>query len=119
MKKVLAIDDTRSMLASLVDCLEDAGHSVTSAGDGLEGLARLREDPPDIVITDLNMPRMNGLKFIEAARQTVEGRTIPILLLTTETAQELKVEARRLRATGWLSKPFDADQIIGLVDQLA
>lgn len=118
MKRVLAVDDTRAMLGMLVECLEDGGHTVFAARDGVEAMEALAQHRPDIVITDLNMPRMNGLQFIEAARQRPEGRTLPILLLTTETAQELKDEARRIEATGWLCKPFDPDQILGLVDQL-
>lgn len=118
MRRVLAVDDTRAMLGMLVECLEDGGHTVFAARDGVEALEALTRHRPDIVITDLNMPRMTGLEFIEAARQRPEGRTLPMLLLTTETAQELKDEARRIRATGWLCKPFDPDQILGLVDQL-
>lgn len=118
MRRVLAVDDTRSMLGMLAECLEDGGHTVFTASDGVEGMAALSTHRPDLVITDLNMPRMNGLEFIAAARLLPEGRTLPMLLLTTETAQELKDEARRIRATGWLCKPFDADQILGLVDQL-
>ncbi|QIK39308.1 response regulator [Pontivivens nitratireducens] len=118
MKRVLAVDDTRSMLGMLVECLEDGGHTVFSANDGVEALSALSEHRPEIVITDLNMPNMTGLEFIEAARQRPEGQLVPMLLLTTETAQELKDEARRIHATGWLCKPFDPDQILGLVDQL-
>ncbi len=119
MKRILAVDDTRAMLGMLVDCLEDAGHTVYVAKDGVEAMEQLDRHKPDMVITDLNMPRMNGLELIAAARKTPCGRTLPMLLLTTETAQELKDEARRIRATGWLCKPFDPEQILGLVDQLA
>lgn len=119
MSRILAVDDTRALLNLLVACLEGGGHEVATARDGLEALDRLREFKPDLVITDLNMPRMNGLEFIEAARKEPEGRAVPMLLLTTETAQELKDRARQVRATGWLTKPFDPDQILGLVDRLA
>jgi len=118
MRRVLAVDDTRSMLGLLVECLEDGGHTVFAASDGREALAALDTHRPDIVITDLNMPNMTGLEFIEAARQRPEGRFVPMILLTTETAQELKDEARRIQASGWLCKPFDPDQILDLVDQL-
>jgi two-component system chemotaxis response regulator CheY len=72
-----------------------------------------------MVITDLNMPIMNGIEFIEAARADPAGRALPMLLLTTETAEELKARARRAKATGWLTKPFDPDVILSLVKQLA
>jgi len=88
------------------------------AVDGVQALDQLRAHHPDMVITDLNMPNMDGLEFIEAARKDPSGSAVPILLLTTETAQALKDRAREVHATGWLTKPFDPDQILGLVDQL-
>lgn len=119
MSLVLAVDDTRALRAMLADCLKKGGHEVVLAADGVEALDKLREHKPDIVITDLNMPRMNGLDFIEAARREPEGRALPMLLLTTETAQSLKDRAREVKATGWLNKPFDPGQILSLVEQLA
>ncbi|MGM0585314.1 MAG: response regulator [Pseudomonadota bacterium] len=119
MSRILAVDDTRALLTMLKSCLEGGGHEVVTARDGAEAMEMLREHRPDLVITDLNMPRMNGLEFIEAARQEPEGRALPMLLLTTETAQELKDRAKQVKATGWLTKPFDPDQILGLVDRLA
>ena len=119
MSRILAVDDTRALLGLLVDCLEKGGHEVVTAKDGREALDKLREHRPDMVITDLNMPRMNGLEFIEAARKEPAGRSLPMLLLTTETAQELKDRARAVKATGWINKPFDPDQILGLVARLA
>lgn len=119
MSVVLAVDDTRALRAMLADCLKKGGHDVVLACDGVEALDQLRTHKPDIVITDLNMPRMNGLEFIEAARKEPEGRTLPMLLLTTETAQSLKDRAKEIRATGWLTKPFDPKQILALVEQLS
>ncbi|MEL6126883.1 MAG: response regulator [Pseudomonadota bacterium] len=119
MTRVLAVDDTRALRNMLTDCLERAGHEVLVASDGQEALEQLRAHAPDIVITDLNMPRMNGLEFIAAARAEPAGREVPMLLLTTETAQDLKDKAREVKATGWLAKPFDPDQILSLVEQLA
>ncbi len=118
MSRVLAVDDTRALRSMLVDCLTQAGHEVFEASDGREALDQLRLHRPDIVITDLNMPVMDGLDFIAAARTEPEGRAVPMLLLTTETAQALKDRARAVKATGWLTKPFDPDQILGLVDRL-
>ncbi|MEO0914858.1 MAG: response regulator [Pseudomonadota bacterium] len=119
MSRVLAVDDTRALRAMLGDCLEKGGHEVILAVDGVEALDKLKTHRPDIVITDLNMPRMNGLEFIEAARREPEGQALPMLLLTTETAQALKDRAKEVRATGWLTKPFDPKQILSLVEQLA
>lgn len=119
MSRVLAVDDSKPMLAMLSKCLKSGGHEVFQAVDGVDALEQLRAHQPDIVITDLNMPKMDGLEFIEAARNEPVGAALPILLLTTETAQALKDRAREVKATGWLTKPFDPDQILGLVDQLA
>lgn len=119
MKRVLAVDDSRTLRDMLRDCLAGAGHEVRTASDGAEALKALREFCPDIVITDLNMPVMNGLDFIEAARAEEAGRDLPLLLLTTETATELKERARQVGATGWLTKPFNADQVLNLIERLA
>jgi two-component system chemotaxis response regulator CheY len=118
MKCVLAVDDAISLRNMLCDCLRGAGHRVVEAANGQEALDQLRAHRPDIVITDLTMPVMDGLDFIEAARREPEGQGLPMLLLTTETADRLKQRARQVGATGWLTKPFDPDTILRLVDQL-
>ena len=119
MSKVLAVDDTKLLRAMLADCLKRGGHDVVEAEDGVQALDQLRRHRPDIVITDLNMPRMNGLDFIAAARSEPEGRHLPMVLLTTETADHLKKRAIDVKATGWIAKPFDPGHILALVDQLS
>ncbi len=119
MTRILAVDDSRTLREMLFDRLTGAGHEVFTACDGAEGLIALREHRPDIVITDLNMPVMDGLDFIAAARADDAGRDLPLLLLTTETAGDLKLRARKIGATGWLTKPFNEAQVLGLIDQLA
>jgi two-component system chemotaxis response regulator CheY len=119
MTKILAVDDSRTLRELLASCLIRAGHEVYTACDGVEAMAALRLHRPDLVITDLNMPVMNGLDFIEAARADEAGRGVPLLLLTTETAEALKIRARAIGATGWLTKPFNESQVLGLVEQLA
>lgn len=116
MKRVLAVDDTLTFRIMLANCLKQGGHEVVEAADGKEALEKLRANEIDIVITDLNMPVMDGLEFIENARG--DGRSLPMLLLTTEVAEHLKKRAREVGATGWLTKPFDPAQILRLVDQL-
>ncbi|MCI4662759.1 MAG: response regulator [Neomegalonema sp.] len=118
MKTVLAVDDTATIRGMLRHCLSKAGHTVIEAEDGAQALEQLRAHRPDIVITDLNMPVMDGLEFIERARQEECGRTLPMLLLTTETADHLKQRAREVRATGWMNKPFNPGKLLKLVDQL-
>lgn len=119
MKRVLAVDDSAPLLAMLVKCLREGGCEVITAKNGQQALDQLRKHRPDMVVTDLNMPVMTGLDFIEAARELPEGQGIPIFLLTTETAPELHARARAVRATGWMPKPLDSHKVQALVRQLA
>jgi two-component system chemotaxis response regulator CheY len=112
---VLAVDDSPALLALLVKCLRQTGHEVVSAKNGQEALERLQEHRPALVVTDLNMPIMSGLDFIEAARAAPEGQGIPILLLTSETASSLHDRARNVGATGWIPKPLDPPRLLALV----
>lgn len=119
MSLVLAVDDSPALLALLVKCLKQGGHEVVSARNGQEALEMLQAHKPHIVVTDLNMPLMSGLDFIEAARAEPEGQGVPMLLLTSETAASLHERARRVRATGWLPKPLDGPRLLALVADLA
>lgn len=118
MGRILAVDDFPTLLGLLVRCLRDGGHEVIKATNGQEALEQLVRHHPDMVVTDLNMPVMTGLDFIEAARAETAGQGVPILLLTTETAPELGARARAVRATGWLSKPLDGPRLLALIDEL-
>lgn len=110
-KLILTIDDSPSMRALLKSALDAQGFSVEGAGDGAEGLTRLRALNPDLVITDINMPNMDGFQFIEAARGIEEFRGTPILVLSTEFSDEKKGRARAAGATGWITKPFDPEKL--------
>lgn len=118
MCRILAVDDFPTLLGMLVRCLHGGGHEVIQAKNGQEALEQLVRHRPDVVVTDLNMPVMTGLDFIEAARAEVAGQGVPILLLTTETAPELAARAQEIRATGWLSKPLDGPSLLALIDEL-
>jgi two-component system chemotaxis response regulator CheY len=117
--RVLAVDDSAALLGVLVECLRAGGHEVVTAANGREALERLREHAPDVVVTDLNMPEMSGLELIEAARGEAAGQGVPMLLLTSETAPELKARARAVKATGWLAKPLDGPRLLALIAELA
>lgn len=119
MSLILAVDDSPALLAVLVKCLRSGGHAVVSAKDGQDALEQLQRHRPDLVVTDLNMPLMSGLDFIEAARALPEGQGVPILLLTSETAAPLYTRARAVRATGWLPKPLDGPKLLALIGDLA
>lgn len=105
--KVLAIDDSRTIRDLLAVSLTESGFSITLADDGIDGLEKLGEARPDVVITDINMPRLDGFGVIEAIRARTDHKLTPILVLTTESAQSLKDRARCAGASGWIVKPFD------------
>ena len=116
---ILTVDDSRTMRDMLRMALVDAGFRVVQAEDGLHGLDVLRQETPQVVITDINMPRMDGFGFIEAVRQDAKYRAVPILVLTTEIDDDKKMRARRAGATGWIVKPFDPVKLIAAIRRVA
>ena len=119
MKTVLTVDDSRTMRDMLLFTLTDAGFRVVQAEDGLHGLEVLRAETPDVVVTEINMPRMDGFGFIEGVRADERYRSVPILVLTTESDAEKKNRARRAGATGWVVKPFDPVKLVEAVRRVA
>jgi two-component system chemotaxis response regulator CheY len=117
--RILAIDDSRTMRNLLNATLSSAGFEVDLAEDGEDGLRRFDASDPDIVITDINMPRLDGFGFIEAARQRERGRMVPILVLTTESADQLKKRARAAGASGWIVKPFDEEKLLWAIERVS
>lgn len=113
--RILAIDDTKTLLSLLCLTLKNAGHEVASAENGEEGLAAFDQFKPDVVITDLNMPVMDGIQFTRACRQRPAGQNTPIIVLTTENGAEIKAEGRRAGASAWMVKPFEPTTLLGLV----
>ena len=113
--KVLAIDDSRTIRNLVRKAMEEAGFDCTTADDGVQGVERFAEVEPDVVITDINMPRMDGFGVIDAIRGGGTNRSVPILVLTTESADELKSRARQAGATGWIVKPFEDKAIVSVV----
>lgn len=109
---VLAVDDSRTIRDMLRLTLTEAGMTAHLAEDGQHGLEVLEGITPDAIITDINMPRLDGFGFIGAVRRTERHRTVPILVLTTESSPELKARARQAGATGWIVKPFDPDKLV-------
>ncbi len=110
--KVLAIDDSRTIRNLLAATLEEAGFEYVSAVDGREGVDMYDDVAPDVVITDINMPNLDGFGVIEELRGTDINSKVPILVLTTESAPEMKARARYAGATGWITKPFDDASLI-------
>jgi two-component system chemotaxis response regulator CheY len=114
-KKVLAVDDSRTMRDMLTYTLSQAGYEVLEAEDGQKALAVLGRTKVDCVITDLNMPVMDGLQLIRHLRGTADHRLTPILMLTTEADVTKKDAGRQAGATGWLVKPFNPQKLVQTV----
>lgn len=113
--KVLAIDDSKTIRELLRSVMEDAGFDFESACDGVEGVERYAEVRPDVVITDINMPNMDGYGVIDAIRNGDIDNQVPILVLTTESGDKLKARARDAGATGWIVKPFDDVSLVSVI----
>ncbi|MDG3439626.1 response regulator [Nitrospirillum amazonense] len=114
-KTVLSVDDSSSVRQMVKLTLSGAGYDVVQASDGAEGLAKAKDTVVDLVVTDLNMPVMNGLDLIRALRQLPAYRGVPILFLTTESDAEMKQAAKAAGATGWITKPFQQEQLVAVV----
>ncbi|MDI3335184.1 response regulator [Defluviimonas aestuarii] len=117
--KVLAVDDSRTIRDMLALVLGEAGYTVQTAEDGQDALDRIDDFEPDAIISDINMPRLDGFGFVQAVRRVERYRATPILVLTTESAPELKARARAAGATGWIVKPFDAEKLVRALQAIA
>ncbi|RLB11645.1 MAG: response regulator [Deltaproteobacteria bacterium] len=116
MKSIFIVDDSPTILMSLKTNLEMHGFKVETASDGQDAVNKLNNGAnPDLIITDLNMPRMDGFKLIEHVRQMRTFRFKPILVLTTESQLQKRQEAKRLGATGWLVKPVSGNDLIKVI----
>jgi two-component system chemotaxis response regulator CheY len=116
---VLTVDDSRTMRDMLLLALERAGFEVVQAVDGVHGLEVLTRTSPQVIITDINMPRMDGFGFIEGVRRDPRHRGLPILVLTTESDPAKKDRARQAGATGWIVKPFSSDKLVDAIRRVA
>jgi two-component system chemotaxis response regulator CheY len=118
-RKVLVIDDSKSIRVMVVAALKRGGFEVFESANGEDGLKQLDSTLVDLVITDLNMPVMDGISFIRELRARADScKSIPALLLTTDTFEEQKEDARQAGATGWVVKPFRTEQLLNVVNKL-
>lgn len=123
-KHILVVDDSATMTLSLKNSLELAGYAVSTAADGVKALTRLNmptgpaSPKPDLIITDINMPNMGGIEFIRNARALPGFRFTPLLVLSTESQQARRDEAKKLGATGWMVKPVGAADLVKIVKQV-
>ncbi|MGD7034030.1 response regulator [Methylotuvimicrobium buryatense] len=118
-KTILIVDDSSTMLMSVKNSLEIGGFTVESADDGVKALNKLKTGyKPDLIITDINMPNMNGIDLIMKTRELPALRFVPILVLTTESQQAKRDEAKKYGATGWLVKPVGGTDLLKIIKQV-
>jgi two-component system, chemotaxis family, chemotaxis protein CheY len=116
MARILAVDDSAAMRQMVNLTLTSAGHEVVQASDGQEALDLATARPAvDLVITDINMPRMDGITLVRELRRLSHYRGVPLLLLTTESSQEKRQEGKAAGATGWMVKPFSPERLLAIV----
>jgi two-component system chemotaxis response regulator CheY len=118
MKRILTVDDSASVRQMVSFTLRSAGHELVEAVDGKDGLGKAGTAKFDLIISDLNMPNMDGIEMISAVRKLPGYAFIPILMLTTESQAEKKDAGRKAGATGWIVKPFDTEQLLTVVHRL-
>jgi two-component system chemotaxis response regulator CheY len=118
MSSILIVDDSASIRQTVKIALSGQGHTVTEAGNGSEGLAKAAAAKFELIITDLNMPVMDGLTMIREMRAKPEYGGVPIVFLTTESDAGIKSQAKAAGATGWITKPFDSDQLGRIVTKV-
>lgn len=115
---ILTVDDSASIRLTTKVTLTNAGYSVTEAVNGAEGLMAAKGSSFDLIVTDLNMPVMDGLTMIEELRKLPAQAGVPIIFLTTESDPDLKARAKAAGATGWLTKPFDPESLVKIVKKV-
>jgi two-component system, chemotaxis family, chemotaxis protein CheY len=115
---ILIVDDSVSIRQSVRFILEQNGYTVIEAADGLEGLKRLSESKVQLVISDINMPNMDGLTMVKKVRETEGIKFLPILVLTTESQGSVVEEGKKAGATGWIVKPFNNEKLIETIKKV-
>lgn len=115
--KILVVDDSVSMRQMVNLILSGVGHTVVSACDGIEALSKFDADT-DLVITDLNMANMGGLELVQAIREGTVNKDVPMIMLTTESESNKKRESMRAGATAWITKPFNRDTMLAMIDKV-
>lgn len=118
MPTILAVDDSASMRQMVTFTLKGAGFDVIDAVDGVDALGKAKTGSVDLVLTDVNMPRMDGISLIKELRALPSYKFTPILMLTTESGSEKKGEGKSAGATGWIVKPFNPDQLLATIKKV-
>lgn len=117
-KKIMAVDDSATIRELLRDTLTAAGYVVVTAVDGSDALAKMVREPCDMLVTDLNMPKIDGIDLVSAVRKMPGRRFLPILMLTSETDGEKKIAGKAAGASAWIDKPFKPQQLLSVVQMV-
>jgi len=117
-KTILAVDDSASIRQMVSFTLKSAGYEITEAVDGQDGLNKAKTKSFNLILTDQNMPNMDGLTLIKNLRAMPNYKTVPILMLTTEAGDTMKAQGKAAGATGWLVKPFDPAKLVEVVKKV-
>jgi two-component system chemotaxis response regulator CheY len=117
-KTIMTVDDSASLRQMVSFVLRGGGYDVVEAMDGLDALSKLKGRDLDLIVTDINMPRMDGLEFTRQLRAMPQYKFVPIVLLTTESHPEKKQEGKAAGATAWIAKPFNPDQLLAVVKKV-
>lgn len=117
-KTIMTADDSPSIRQMVGFTLRQAGYQIIEACDGRDALAKLQQQPVHLLITDLNMPNLDGIELIRQVRALPAHRFTPVLFLTTESQAERKLAAKAAGATGWIVKPFTPDQLVAVVGKV-
>ena len=117
-KTILVVDDSASIRQMVAFTLKSSGYEVVEAVDGMDGLEKAKSKSFNLILTDQNMPRMDGLTLVKSLRALPQYKTVPILMLTTESSDAMKAQGKAAGATGWLVKPFDPQKLIEVVKKV-
>lgn len=117
-KKILFVDDSASMRQIMSLAMQAEGFDITTAVDGVEGSQKLDNGRYDVIISDLNMPNMNGIEFIKNVKRHNRNKFAPVIMLTTESADEMKHQGKIAGAKVWMIKPFRAEQLVAVIKKL-
>jgi two-component system chemotaxis response regulator CheY len=118
MAKILVVDDSRSLRQMVCFTLREAGYDIVEATNGVEALEAAKAEPTDLVLSDVNMPEMDGITLVGELRKLSSYRFTPILMLTTESTTDMKMKGKQAGATGWLVKPFDPDKLLATIKRV-
>lgn len=117
-KTIITVDDASTIRKMVSFTLQPTGHRIIEAADGAEALNLVRTEKVDLILSDINMPNMNGIEFTKQVRTLPQYNTTPIILLTTESEAQKKAEGKAAGASGWIVKPFKQDQLLALVNKV-